>query len=536
MPPVSIAEKPLDATPRTARQWAELAPELRRSRFFMAQVEDERLLDFFRGLCDEAIRGGISEAEFVHRAKLALAELDDPDGKPYYDPQRYGLTEQDRLKYDANVRHIDSTARLKLIFRTQWELAAGQQEWESTLDPDWLAMFPGWRFVRQPGAKIKRKDHASHEGDVRLVTDTAYWLARNSPDQGGFNNPFPPFGYNSWMHCEPVSREECEQLGLLKKGEKINVPPELERWKLPAAVEQSGAVSLKSLSAEGKEHLQARAAREGMQLHDTQDGRTLSLPVEKDPQPSNATQPHDTANTPTTLRPAEKPARPGDILRLPRQPDRPNDDQSGNPREKAGPDLLHPRPLRDGDAGGESQDARRDRLGVGVAEVYSRCDEALRSLAPQEASRIVETTTAQLNAVYAGRKPAFLETNPALVRPFAENLPRGMRYIETAHAACIYHEQAAARELGLPAGEPLHTAARLAVESGDCGLLLGYGAPSILTRPSHQVTITRNGAHFSGFISSADEATARRYATERTLDFARQFPNDKWSYRLQFKN
>ena len=142
-------------------------------------------------------------------------------------------------------------------------------------DPVRLQRYPGWRFVRQPGARIKRKDHVEHEDEVRLKTDYEFWMARNSPDQGGFNQPIPPFGYNSWMVVQEVSREECEALGLLAPGEPVRVPAEYARFgimptgsgaagvSLGALLGNSAVASVRGLPDEAKQRIVERCAEAG---------------------------------------------------------------------------------------------------------------------------------------------------------------------------------------------------------------------------------------------------------------------------------
>lgn len=274
---------PLSISPssRTAAQWAALTAQERAGKFFIACVEDERLLLELQKLVDECIDEGVSEAEFVHRASLLLGEITDPaTGRPYYDPAgREGLTDEEHIAYDRDVTNLDSSARLKLLFRTQSEIAHGVQFWLECMEPRRLAMYPAWRFVRQPGARTKREDHVEHENDVRLITDYDYWLARNSPDFGGFNNPYPPFGYNSWMRVEPVPREEAEALGLIAPGEPVTVPPELEALLAVAwehAIDQSNTASISSLPPEAQERIIQRCENAGLTLTPTPDGKSLT--------------------------------------------------------------------------------------------------------------------------------------------------------------------------------------------------------------------------------------------------------------------
>ena len=271
-----------DATYRTAAEWAELAPEMRAGKFFLACVEDERLLLDMHKLVDACMQEGVSEDEFIHRAFLMLGEITDPlTGRPYYDPARQmeEMTPEERIAYDNSVTHLDSRARLKLIYRTQRELAAGYAQWQNALEPNNLRRFPAWRFVRQPGARTKRPDHVEHENEVRLISDTAYWLARNSPDQGGFNQPFPPFGYNSWMRVERVSRKEAIKLGLLAKDEEPTPPPDAHRWSLRKIIEQANTASLDSLPPESVERIKTRCREAGLELLPADTGGYTAKPA-----------------------------------------------------------------------------------------------------------------------------------------------------------------------------------------------------------------------------------------------------------------
>lgn len=262
----------MDATPRTAREWAELEPEAKLGSFFLSSVEDEHLLNSIRELVHSAIDRGISDAEFVYEAWGMLDRLRAACEMPTVQFKPDGLSPEETKKYQRDVVNVDSIARLQLIFRTQCDMAAGYREFTQGFEPVRLDRFPGWRFVRQPGARIKRKDHVDHEGAVRLKTDLEFWLARNSPDFGGFNNPYPPFGFNSWMIVQEVSREECEALGLLAPGEPVTVPTEYGRWGLDVMLANSARVSAKGLPGEAQRRIMERNAAEGIRVTEDEDG------------------------------------------------------------------------------------------------------------------------------------------------------------------------------------------------------------------------------------------------------------------------
>lgn len=245
----------------------------------MACVEDEHLLQAIRNLVVQAVEEGWSQQEWLYRARFMLHALRDADGNPYNrSGERAGWSERERRRYEQDVRQLDSLARLKLLLRTQSRLASGYREFCTAFEPFWLEHFPGWRFVRQPGAKTKRSDHVAHENEVRLKTDMAFWLARNSPGQGGFGNPYPPFGFNSWCWVEPVSREECERLGLLEPGQKVVAPAQLSQWRLPQLLQQRAVASTSGLGDGAVARIRKKCRQQGFDVvHDAEHGLMRAL-------------------------------------------------------------------------------------------------------------------------------------------------------------------------------------------------------------------------------------------------------------------
>lgn len=230
-------------SPFTTQEWMQQSPAVRRGAFFSATIEDEKLLQSLRDFVQQGLEEGWTESQFVNNVSTWMSETRDALGIPYrQDKYRMTtMTDEERAKYDNDVRNIDSRARLRLIFRTQAELANGFRQFVTDLSPANLKSHPGWRFYRQPGALTKRLDHVRHENEIRLKTDLRYWLARNKPSFGGFNVPHAPFGFNSWMRLSPVPRKQCEALGLLKPGEPVKMPDEkyFSEYGLPRFTEQS---------------------------------------------------------------------------------------------------------------------------------------------------------------------------------------------------------------------------------------------------------------------------------------------------------
>lgn len=51
--------------------------------------------------------------------------------------------------------------------------------------------------------------------------DFDFLLFQNAADIGGFEVPWGPWGFNSYMFSEPVSRAEAEALKVIRKGQQF---------------------------------------------------------------------------------------------------------------------------------------------------------------------------------------------------------------------------------------------------------------------------------------------------------------------------
>ena len=160
--------------------------------------------------------------------------------------------------YHNDVKRTGSLARLRLVFDVAVRSALAKGAWEKAMSPSELEENPAYRFVRFPGAKIKRKVHEENENVVRLKTDYKFWADEmNSPEIGGFKLPWGPFGFNSYMYQHPVSREECEKIGLLKPGKNVQDTAGANRFgiDLPERYGAEKKVSVKDVPEELKERL-----------------------------------------------------------------------------------------------------------------------------------------------------------------------------------------------------------------------------------------------------------------------------------------
>jgi hypothetical protein len=207
-----------------ANDWQAVAPAIRQRSFFSATVESAKVLNRFRNMLLDwqsgAIEDVVSPSGIPSRAfKVSgLADFRQKAGELLI---QEGLATPADFK-DNSLKNIASMSRLKLIFNTNTQQAQEFAAYEMRVtDPAYINMFPAARFVRRPGAIKPRLRHVEAQGQVRRWDDFAFWLRQNAADIGGFQVPWGPWGFNSYMTQQPISRAEAEQLNLIRKGERI---------------------------------------------------------------------------------------------------------------------------------------------------------------------------------------------------------------------------------------------------------------------------------------------------------------------------
>jgi hypothetical protein len=252
-----LLEKDPNPAEWDSAEWAMERPSVRVKSFFSAKVEDARFLDraqgflfdFMAGTTEKvvspegvesiALRAG-GRAEFVRSMRAFMVK----EGMAA--PEEFAAVNQE------DVQDIRSLARLNLIFDTNVRSAYGFGNWKQGMKPAVRYRFPAARFIRTRGVMIPRLRHANSEGMVRLKTDRAWWADyQNDPLIGGFGVPWPPYGFNSGMDQQDVSREEAKRLGL-----KVDKPSEPKGENLPSLADTNIA-SVKGMDPEIKKRLLA---------------------------------------------------------------------------------------------------------------------------------------------------------------------------------------------------------------------------------------------------------------------------------------
>jgi len=210
-------------------QWQRVAPAIRQKSFFSATVDSaktltrfrEMLMDWLSGATEEVITpDGGTEVAFK---EVGLAKFRE---RAATFAVQNGLATEEDFK-DQKITNVISNARLQLVFNTNTEQAQEFAYWKQRVgNPDYLNRYPAARFVRRPGGNPKyfRRIHVAAEGTVKRWDDLSFWLSMNDESIGGFGVPWGPWGFNSYMRQEPVSRSEAISLGLVRDGEQLSPP------------------------------------------------------------------------------------------------------------------------------------------------------------------------------------------------------------------------------------------------------------------------------------------------------------------------
>lgn len=222
----ALAEKKVLPSEMASRDWQHVAPSIRQKAFFSATVANAGVLASFRNMLLDWQQNTLEQIQTPVGSSLAYKQtgLADFRLKAKELLVSEGLATPEDFP-DDNIKNIAGAARLKLIFNTNIEQAQTFANWQRIVtNPVLINQFPAARFVRRPGAKIKRPRHVANEGKVKRLDDFAFWLYMNGPDIGGFEVPWGPYGFNSYMVQEFIPRAVAETYGIIGKGERITPP------------------------------------------------------------------------------------------------------------------------------------------------------------------------------------------------------------------------------------------------------------------------------------------------------------------------
>jgi hypothetical protein len=252
-----------------AADWTAQEPDFRNRAFWSAKVENARFLDRAHGLIFDymakvretivqpdgtvvtALKVG-GRADFTDRmTKFMIAEGMAKPGE-FVNVDQKDLTD------------IRSVARLRLIFDTNVRQAYGYGQWKQGMKPAVLRAFPAARLIRERGVKEPRPRHQNNLGEVRLKTDPRWAEFHNAREIGGFGVPWGPYGFQSGVTQEDVSRREAIKLGLMVDIRNLDATPaDVSRKRITDGLEASVKGMDPAIKAKLLEELRAKKAALG---------------------------------------------------------------------------------------------------------------------------------------------------------------------------------------------------------------------------------------------------------------------------------
>lgn len=197
-------QTPVPAELRTA-EWDAASAQAMERAFVMASVDNARILEAFQRQAAQVAQGGATPAEARRALRAALAEVG-------YSPAA-GL--------EGTIKDLTTPRRMNVALETNASAAAGWAERQAALQD---VGFPAWRLYRAVRAAQPR----DWETRWREAAEAVNWVgvARGgvmvalviSPIWAALSRwgtPHAPFDYGSGMDTEPVSFEECVEMGIL---------------------------------------------------------------------------------------------------------------------------------------------------------------------------------------------------------------------------------------------------------------------------------------------------------------------------------
>ena len=200
----------------------DLALALRERGQFSARVESVKFMRHVQDSLAQAIATGrkdiinvnTGEADTVlmDRGRFIADAMDQATGLPTAGP---------------GIADIHSFRRLALIFDQQTKSAYGYTDWKTGQSPDLLDVFPAQRLARhevrkEPRDWEERWQEAGAAVGWEGASQDEMVALKSSPiwaELSAFDEPWPPFDYDSGMGVDDVDRQEAQSLGLLEPGQ-----------------------------------------------------------------------------------------------------------------------------------------------------------------------------------------------------------------------------------------------------------------------------------------------------------------------------
>ena len=211
-----IQRREIKAIAKSTAEWDMVEAQVRERAFFMAGVENARILQDFKDAARDVAAGKLTANEARKRLRGALHAAG-------YEP-----AEDER----GGIHDLSSRRRMEVTLRTNVDMARGWMQREQMKKDK---SQPGLRLFRAQDAEQPRDwsrrwaeaaqavdwQGVARGGEMVALIDSPIWV-----ELSRFGNPYPPFDFGSKMRVKAVPYAECARLGLVDAPQPTEQEPE----------------------------------------------------------------------------------------------------------------------------------------------------------------------------------------------------------------------------------------------------------------------------------------------------------------------
>ena len=214
-----------------SREWRRVDAQLRERAFFMAGVANAKELQKWRNVVERVIGGAMSAGQAREEMRRYLEKI--------------GYRAEPGL--EGTIKDRSTVQRMKVSIDTNVAMARGWAQRQEMLGD---VLSPGQELYRRRNSRVPRNwaqrwreaaeavgwDGVARDGQMIALVTSPIWV-----ELSAFDNPYPPFDYNSGMRVRPVDFEVCEELGLVSPDDIDALEEEMQAQKesLNAGVQAS---------------------------------------------------------------------------------------------------------------------------------------------------------------------------------------------------------------------------------------------------------------------------------------------------------
>lgn len=219
----------------SAREWAQVPPEIRDESFWSAKLEHARHVADLKRASLQALRGARIQ---VNRLNAGITDAPGSADRTLLMSKDLIMREMRKAALDRglaptgprDMEDFASATRIGLIVDMAEKMTYNRAKWEGGNDPTVLDSWPAQELVRvEPRKEPRDWDARWQEAGEAVawegaVKDGPMIAMKSSPiwtELSEFGLPYPPFDYGSGMGVRDVERATAIEYGLMKDDDEV---------------------------------------------------------------------------------------------------------------------------------------------------------------------------------------------------------------------------------------------------------------------------------------------------------------------------